>query len=169
MTDSPRFYHDSWEVHAGNSVHDDEDPGVGQVVKAVVKTNWKERWNGDKYGLIILHYLCCSMLLLTCLETWRPAAEGQNSMKTRLWAGALRQRRWWGCCFWRRRGPTGSRNDQSTERFYLRETHASGQSPEQKNPFKSVSQRFSIGKVALCKYMYMHTRLVLWLQLHWAI
>lgn len=32
-------YHDSWEVHAGDSIHDDEYPRIRQVVKAVVKTN----------------------------------------------------------------------------------------------------------------------------------
>lgn len=33
------MYHDSGEVHAGDSIHDDEYPGIRQVVEAVVKTN----------------------------------------------------------------------------------------------------------------------------------
>uniref|UniRef100_A0A0E9SIX5 Uncharacterized protein n=1 Tax=Anguilla anguilla TaxID=7936 RepID=A0A0E9SIX5_ANGAN len=34
---SHQTHHDGREVHAGDSVHDDEDPGVGQVVEAVVQ------------------------------------------------------------------------------------------------------------------------------------
>lgn len=38
-----RTYHDSWEVHAGDSIHDDEDPGIRKVVETVVKTDCEER------------------------------------------------------------------------------------------------------------------------------
>lgn len=44
-------YHDSGEVHAGDSIHDDEYPRIRQVVKAVVKTNWSEMKKVNQYKL----------------------------------------------------------------------------------------------------------------------
>lgn len=38
-----RTYHNSREVHAGNTIHNDKDPGIRQITETVVKTNWKER------------------------------------------------------------------------------------------------------------------------------
>lgn len=130
-----RTYHDSWEVHAGDSIHDDEDPGVRQIVEAVIKTNWKKQREGNCWAVCLI---CikdgvtmqskpvvtrCFCRVYTRLGTWRPAAGGQNSTRTRSWAGAQRRRRWWECCSWHRRGQAGSRNDRSMERSYLRETH----------------------------------------------
>lgn len=36
-------YHDSRKVHAGHTIHDDENPGIRQVAKAVIETNYKSK------------------------------------------------------------------------------------------------------------------------------
>lgn len=34
-------HHYSWKVHAGHTIHDDENPGIRQVTKAVIEANYK--------------------------------------------------------------------------------------------------------------------------------
>lgn len=36
-------HHYSWKVHAGHTIHDDENPGIGEVAKAVIETNYKSK------------------------------------------------------------------------------------------------------------------------------
>lgn len=36
-------HHYSWKVHAGHTIHDDENPGIRQVAKAVIETNYKNK------------------------------------------------------------------------------------------------------------------------------
>lgn len=36
-------HHYSWKVHAGHTIHDDENPGIRQVAKAVIETNYKSK------------------------------------------------------------------------------------------------------------------------------
>lgn len=53
---SPRLegipHHYSWKVHAGHTIHDDENPGIRQVAKAVIETNYKikgkKKWRAEE-------------------------------------------------------------------------------------------------------------------------
>lgn len=36
-------HHYSRKVHAGHTIHDDEYPGIRQVAKAVIETNYKSK------------------------------------------------------------------------------------------------------------------------------
>lgn len=36
-------HHDSRKVHAGHTIHDDENPGIRQVAEAVIETNYKSK------------------------------------------------------------------------------------------------------------------------------
>lgn len=36
-------HHYSWKVHAGHTIHDDENPGIREVAKAVIETNYKSK------------------------------------------------------------------------------------------------------------------------------
>lgn len=91
---SLRAYHDGWEVHAGHSIHDDEDPGIRQVVETVVQTDCKEKRSNceSRENMSLSKDRLQQHWANARLETWRQAAEGQSSMRTRSWAGAQRQR-----------------------------------------------------------------------------
>lgn len=56
-------HHDGRKVHAGHTIHDDENPGIRQVAEAVIETNYKSK-NKKKYATKINNHRYVQRCLL---------------------------------------------------------------------------------------------------------